>query len=75
MLSAALTFGLYIVGHFNADLKQLRAASSIRARLPGSRAGCTTCCPICRPFDVKTEVVHGLAGSRRVPRHDDGVRR
>ena len=46
MLSAVLTFGVYIVGQFNADLKNFDQ-SSTRRRRSGSRAASTTCCPIC----------------------------
>jgi ABC-type transport system involved in multi-copper enzyme maturation permease subunit len=60
MLSAALTFGFYIVGHFNADLRNFeqvvespgvaRLARVLYHVLPDLSA-----------FDVKTQVVHGLA--------------
>ena len=44
MLAAALTFGLYVVGHFNADLKNFESGRRFEAGRVSSRARCTTCC-------------------------------
>ena len=43
MLSAALTFGLYIVGHFSADLRNFQQVVDSPAAA-GWRAGCIGCC-------------------------------
>ena len=59
MLSAALTFGFYIVGHFNADLKNFEKVVSSRAAAQLAR-GAYHVLPDLSAFDVKTEVVHGL---------------
>ena len=59
LLSAALTFGLYVVGHFNADLRNFER-SSTRAPRPGWRAALYHVLPDLSAFDVKTQVVHGL---------------
>jgi ABC-type transport system involved in multi-copper enzyme maturation permease subunit len=58
MLSAALTFGLYIVGHFNADLRRFDQV------VPSPVAGAIGralyyALPNFGAFDVKTLVVHG----------------
>ena len=47
LLSAALTFGFYIVGHFNADLRNFERVVDSRPAAWLARA-CTTCCQICR---------------------------
>ena len=47
MLSAVFTLGVYVVGQFNADLKNFDR-SSIRRRRSPSRAPATTCCRISR---------------------------
>ena len=60
LLSAALTFGLYIVGHFNADLRNFERVVDSRAAQWLSR-GLYHVLPDLSAFDVKTEVVHGLA--------------
>ena len=59
ILSAALTFGFYIVGHFNADLKNFEKVVSSRAAAQLAR-GAYHVLPDLSAFDVKTEVVHGL---------------
>jgi ABC-type transport system involved in multi-copper enzyme maturation permease subunit len=58
MLSAALTFGLYIVGHFNADLRNFEhvVGSSVAAWIAKSLYYAL---PNLAPFDVKALVVHG----------------
>ena len=60
ILSAALTFGLFIVGHFNADLKNFDKIVESRPAL-GLARGIYHIVPDFSAFDVKTEVVHGLA--------------
>ena len=60
LLATLLTLGLWVAGHFNADLRQLRATSSIRRRSRGSRAALYYVLPNLAPFDVKAEVVHGM---------------
>jgi ABC-type transport system involved in multi-copper enzyme maturation permease subunit len=59
LLSAALTFGLYIVGHFNADLKNFDKIVESKAAIWLAR-GVYHVLPDLSAFDVKTEVVHGL---------------
>ena len=60
MLSAALTFGFYVVGHFNADLRNFeQVVESKTARLAGARRS-ITCCRTCRRSTSRPQVVHGL---------------
>ncbi len=59
ILSAALTFGFYIAGHFNADLKNFDRVVESRAAVFLAR-GVYHVLPDLSAFDVKTEVVHGL---------------
>jgi ABC-type transport system involved in multi-copper enzyme maturation permease subunit len=59
ILSAALTFGLYIVGHFNADLRNFEQVVNSRPVAWLARA-LYHILPDLSAFDVKTEVVHGL---------------
>ena len=59
ILSAALTFGLYIAGHFNADLKNFDRVVESRPAIWLAR-GAYHVLPDLSAFDVKTEVVHGL---------------
>ena len=59
ILSAALTFGLFVVGHFSADLRT-SSRSSIRRRRPRWRAACTGCCRTSRSSTSRREVVHGM---------------
>jgi ABC-type transport system involved in multi-copper enzyme maturation permease subunit len=59
MLSAALTFGLYVAGHFNADLKNFDRVVDSPAAVWLAR-GVYHVLPDLSAFDVKTEVVHGL---------------
>jgi ABC-type transport system involved in multi-copper enzyme maturation permease subunit len=59
ILSAALTFGLYVAGHFNADLKNFEKVVSSKAAARLAR-GVYHVLPDLSAFDVKTEVVHGL---------------
>ena len=59
ILSAALTFGFYVVGHFNADLKNFDRVVDSKAAALLAR-GVYHVLPDLSAFDVKTEVVHGL---------------
>ena len=59
ILSAALTFGLYIAGHFNADLKNFEQVVDSRAAAWLAR-GLYYLLPDLSAFDVKTQVVHGF---------------
>jgi Cu-processing system permease protein len=58
ILSAALTFGLYIVGHFNADLRNFENVVDSRAAAWIARA-LYYLLPNLAPLDVKAMVVHG----------------
>jgi ABC-type transport system involved in multi-copper enzyme maturation permease subunit len=60
ILSAALTFGLYIVGSFNNDLRNFDRIVESRVAVWLAR-GVYHVLPDFSAFDVKTEVVHGLA--------------
>ena len=60
MLSAAYTFGLYIVGHFNADLKNFENVVP-SAPVAWLARGLYYLLPNLAPFDVKAQVVHGQA--------------
>jgi ABC-type transport system involved in multi-copper enzyme maturation permease subunit len=59
ILSAALTFGLYIVGHFNADLRNFEQVVQSRPVAWLAR-GLYHVLPDLSAFDVKTQVVHGF---------------
>ena len=59
ILSAAFTFGLYIVGHFNADLKNFDKIVESKPAIWLARA-IYHVLPDLSAFDVKMEVVHGL---------------
>jgi ABC-type transport system involved in multi-copper enzyme maturation permease subunit len=59
ILSAAFTLGLYIAGHFNADLKNFDRIVESRPVVWMARA-VYHLLPDFSAFDVKTEVVHGL---------------
>jgi ABC-type transport system involved in multi-copper enzyme maturation permease subunit len=60
MLAAVLTFGLYVIGHFNADLKHFDAVVT-SAPLAWLLRGLYYVLPNLAPFDVKAQVVHGQA--------------
>jgi ABC-type transport system involved in multi-copper enzyme maturation permease subunit len=60
ILSAALTFGVFVAGHFNADLKNFGSIVDSQAAAWLAR-GVYYVIPDLSSFDVKTEVVHGLA--------------
>ena len=57
ILSAVLTLGLYVVGHFNQDLRDFEAVVDSRAAAVLAR-GLYFALPNLGPFDVKAEVVH-----------------
>jgi ABC-type transport system involved in multi-copper enzyme maturation permease subunit len=57
ILSAVLTFGLFVVGHFNADLKNFEAVVDSKAAVYLARAVYYVL-PNLAPFDVKADVVH-----------------
>ena len=59
LLSAALTFGLYVAGQFNTDLKNFDQVVDSPAAVWLAR-GLYHVLPDLSAFDVKTQVVHGL---------------
>jgi Cu-processing system permease protein len=59
LLSAALTLGLYIVGQFNADLRNFDQVVESRTAVWLARAVYHVV-PDLSAFDVKMQVVHGL---------------
>jgi ABC-type transport system involved in multi-copper enzyme maturation permease subunit len=59
ILAAGLTFGLYIVGHFNADLKNFDRIIDSRPVVYLARA-LYYLLPNLAPLDVKAQVVHAL---------------
>ncbi len=59
ILSAALTFGLYVAGQLNADLRNFDQVVSSRPAIWLAR-GLYHVLPDLSAFDVKTQVVHGL---------------
>ena len=59
ILSAALTFGVYIVGQFNADLKNFDRIVDSKPAIWLAR-GIYHLVPDLSAFDVKLQVVHGL---------------
>jgi ABC-type transport system involved in multi-copper enzyme maturation permease subunit len=59
MLSAALTFGLYIVGHFSGDLRNFQQVVDSPAAARFAR-GLYWVLPNLAQFDVKSDVVHGV---------------
>jgi hypothetical protein len=58
-LSAALTFGLWVIGHFNADLRNFEAVVESPAAAWFAR-GLYYVLPNFAAFDVKSQVVHAL---------------
>jgi ABC-type transport system involved in multi-copper enzyme maturation permease subunit len=58
MLSAALTFGFYVIGHFNADLKHFDALVTSVPLVWLLRA-LYYLLPNLAPFDITAQVVHG----------------
>jgi Cu-processing system permease protein len=59
MLAAALTFGLYVVGHFNADLRSFETIVDSKPVAYLARS-LYYLLPNLAPFDVKAQVVHGV---------------
>jgi ABC-type transport system involved in multi-copper enzyme maturation permease subunit len=59
ILSAAMTFGLYVAGHFNADLRNFDKVVESKTAAALAR-GVYHVLPDFAAFDVKTQVVHGL---------------
>jgi ABC-type transport system involved in multi-copper enzyme maturation permease subunit len=59
ILSAALTFGLYVAGHFNADLRNFDKIVDSAGAVWLARV-LYHVLPDFAAFDVKTQVVHGL---------------
>jgi ABC-type transport system involved in multi-copper enzyme maturation permease subunit len=58
MLSAAFTFGLFIVGHFSNDLRNFDQVLDSPAAIAAAR-GLYWVLPNLGQFDVKAQVVHG----------------
>lgn len=58
ILSAVLTFGVYIVGHFNTDLKNFERVVDSPVAAAMAR-GAYYVLPNLAPFDIKADVVHG----------------
>ena len=58
-LSAALTFGVWVIGHFNADLRNFEAVVDSPAAASLAR-GLYYVLPNFAAFDIKTQVVHAL---------------
>jgi Cu-processing system permease protein len=59
ILAAALTFGLYVVGHFNADLRSFEAVVDVKAAAYLARA-LYYLLPNLAPLDIKSQVVHAV---------------
>jgi ABC-type transport system involved in multi-copper enzyme maturation permease subunit len=59
ILATALTFGLFVVGHFNADLRHFENVMDSRAPVLMARA-LYYVLPNLAPFDIKGQVVHAL---------------
>lgn len=60
MLSAALTFGLYVVGHFNGDLKNFQSVVDSKP-VAAVAAVLYYLLPNLAPLDIKNEVVHAVS--------------
>ena len=60
MLAAALTFGVYVVGHFNADLKNFEAVVDSPPVVICSARALYYLLPNLAPLDMKNAVVHAL---------------
>jgi ABC-type transport system involved in multi-copper enzyme maturation permease subunit len=58
-LSAALTFGLWVIGHFNADLRNFEAVVRSKSAAYLAR-GLYYVLPNFAAFDIKTQVVYAL---------------
>jgi len=64
LLSAVLTLGLWVAGHFNADLRNFGEVVDSPVIAAVAR-GLYYVLPNLAPFDVKAEVVHGLPVAMR----------
>jgi hypothetical protein len=60
LLSALLTFGLWVTGHFNADLRNFEAVLNVTPVVWMARA-LYYLLPNLAPFNIRAEVVHGVA--------------
>jgi ABC-type transport system involved in multi-copper enzyme maturation permease subunit len=60
LLSALLTFGLWVAGHFNADLRNFEAVLDVQPVVLVARA-LYYLLPNLAPFNIRAEVVHGVA--------------
>jgi hypothetical protein len=60
LLSALLTFGLWVTGHFNADLRNFEAVLDV-APLAWLARALYYVLPNLAPFNIRAEVVHGVA--------------
>jgi hypothetical protein len=66
ILAALLTLGLWVAGHFNADLRNFGAVVDSEAAILLAR-GLYYVLPNLAPFNIKAEVVYGLpVGMRHV---------
>ena len=59
MLAAAITLGLYVVGHFNADLRDFDKVVDSKPAVYLARA-LYYLLPNMAPFDINAQVVHGI---------------
>jgi len=59
MLSAALAFGIYVVGHFSSDLRDFQQVVDTPAAARLAR-GLYWVLPNLAQFDIKSDVVHGV---------------
>jgi ABC-type transport system involved in multi-copper enzyme maturation permease subunit len=58
ILAAVLTFGLYVIGHFNADLRNFEQVVESRPAVWLART-LYYLLPNFAPFDIKSDIVHG----------------
>ena len=64
LLSFLLTVGLWVAGHFNADLRNFENVTSSPIAIAIAR-GLYYVVPNLAPFDVKAEIVYGMPVSMR----------
>ncbi|MDH4065640.1 MAG: ABC transporter permease [Acidobacteriota bacterium] len=62
LLSALFTFGLWVAGHFNADLRNFEAVLDVTPVVLLARA-LYYLLPNLAPFNIRAEVVHGVSPS------------
>ena len=68
LLSALLTLGLWVAGHFNADLRNFEAVVDVAGgRVAGARR-CTTCCRTSRRSTSRPKSCTALPVPRRTSR-------